>query len=66
MNLQRRRLLGAALLRASRVVVLLLLLAACGILVSGCARMKQYSVESWQGPLPLSDRGLVQVDQSVR
>jgi hypothetical protein len=46
-------------------MALLVLLVVSGALVSGCARMKQYSVDSWQGPLPLSDRNLVVVDPSV-
>lgn len=31
-----------------------LLLFTAGLL-SGCARLKQYSVDSWQGPLPVRD-----------
>jgi hypothetical protein len=44
-----------------RLALLCLLLTAAG-LFSGCARMKQYSLDSWQGPLPMHDLHYVQND----
>jgi hypothetical protein len=38
------------------------LMLAGAFLTSGCARIKQYSVDSWQGPLPMTDIQYVEVD----
>ena|ERR1051325_8923593 len=40
-------------------VALLMISATC---FSGCARMKQYSLDSWAGPLPMHDLRYVQSD----
>jgi hypothetical protein len=45
--------------RASALFCLLLIAAS---LFSGCERMKQYSLDSWQGPLPVHDLRYVQSD----
>ncbi|MFO1498066.1 MAG: hypothetical protein U1G07_06675 [Verrucomicrobiota bacterium] len=44
----------------ARALGLFCLLVASVVLFSGCARMKQYSIDSWQGPLPMTDVGYVQ------
>jgi hypothetical protein len=41
-------------------MVFICLLAAASSFASGCARTRQYSLESWQGPLPLHDLHYVQ------
>jgi hypothetical protein len=41
--------------RFSAALLLLCLGLMTTVLCSGCARMKQYSIDSWQGPLPISD-----------
>jgi hypothetical protein len=42
--------------------MLLLLLGTAAGLLSGCARVKQYSLDSWQGPLPMHDMRYVTTD----
>jgi hypothetical protein len=42
-----------------RLALLGLLLIGAGAL-SGCVQLKQYSIESWDGPLPMSDLRYVQ------
>jgi hypothetical protein len=48
-----------------RALPLFLLVAAAGA-SSGCARLKQYSVDSWQGPLPMTDIRYVESDPLLR
>lgn len=44
-----------------RLGALFCLFAISAALLSGCARLKQYSVDSWQGPLPVRDMEYVDV-----
>jgi hypothetical protein len=48
--------------RFGRAFPLFCLLIAAAGLFSGCARMRQYSLDSWQGPLPMEDLRYVQQD----
>jgi hypothetical protein len=48
--------------RFGRALSLFCLLIAAASLFSGCARMRQYSLDSWQGPLPMEDLRYVQQD----
>jgi hypothetical protein len=41
--------------RTIRTPALLCLLALVAGLLTGCAHVKRYSIESWDGPLPLAD-----------
>ncbi len=45
-----------------RVLAWLCLCVLSAGLLSGCARMKQYSLDSWQGPLPMHDLKYVEAD----
>jgi hypothetical protein len=51
--------------RASRwrACAWLCVLATAATLLTGCAHIKQYSIDSWQGPLPIRDLHYVQVEQ---
>ncbi len=48
--------------RLGRTLAWLCLLVTLAGLFSGCARMKQYSLDSWDGPLPMHDLRYVQSD----
>jgi hypothetical protein len=48
--------------RLGRTLASLCLLMTAVGLFSGCARMKQYSLDSWNGPLPMHDLRYVQSD----
>jgi hypothetical protein len=46
-----------------RAVALFVILMTAASLLSGCARIKQYSLDSWQGTLPMHDLKYVSGDQ---
>jgi hypothetical protein len=39
---------------------------AAAALFTGCAELKQYSIDSWPGPLPMHDLRYVDVDPLTR
>ena len=46
--------------RIGRFLSLLVAVSAAGFLLSGCGHMRQYSIDSWQGPMPLEDHHYLQ------
>jgi hypothetical protein len=46
--------------RLSRLGALLWLAATASLFLTGCAEVRQYSINSWAGPLPMSDFTYVQ------
>jgi hypothetical protein len=43
-----------------RFLGLLAIALTAGFFLSGCAEMRQYSINSWQGPMPMNDVRYVQ------